>query len=129
MTTTQITSMKPTARAAPIYSLPALMLLRKACRDFTTYRARGPSRSNHSGRESGQGRFLSKIDDVKRGKSHDRRGDPDAEHVTHIMSGHALPRLLGRHDGARAALPSSEFWAVLRRAHGDSPTLGSFSWR
>src|SRR5579862_9028453 len=64
------------------------------------------------------GSLLGKIEDVKRGKTDNRRGKANAEHVAHIMSGRALPRLFGRHHGARPA--SSEFRAVLRRTHGHS---------
>src|ERR1700722_18105582 len=134
MTITQIASMNPIERAASIYSLPAFMLLPKACPYFTTCRARGPSRSNPFGKGihrngDGQERLLSKINGVKHRKSNDRRGNPDPQHVAHIMPGHALPRLLGRHDGALPALQVSlsEFGAVLRRTHGRSPTLCSCS--
>src|SRR5580698_4511221 len=124
--------MKPMERAAAIHFLPALMLSAKGLALFydipgartIPIKPFGTGIRCHGDRSR---RLLSKIDDVKRGKSDDRRSDPDAKYVAHIMSGHALPRLFGRHHGARAALRSSEFWAVLRRAHGHSPTLGSCS--
>src|ERR1700722_8548142 len=130
MTITQIASMNPIARAASIYSsLPKSSV--DGLAHFTTSRAREPSQLNPCGMnirrdvDSAGREFLSKIEGVEHRKSNDHRSHPDTQHVAHIMSGHALARLLGRHDGALFALqvPLSEFGAVLRRAHGRSPTL------
>src|SRR5580693_2891509 len=128
MTTTQIASMNPIARTASIFnSLPAEIFCH-GLGHFTPSRAREPSQSNPFGMDSRRNidparrKFLSKIDGVEHHKSNDCRGEADTEHVTHIMPGHALARLLGRHDGALLVLqmPLSEYGAVLRRVHGHS---------
>src|SRR5580704_18181631 len=95
---------------------------------FTPSRALEPSQSNPYGMDirsdvdPARGEFLSKIDGVEHHKVNDHRCEGNAEHVTHIMPGYALARLLGRHDGALLALqvPLSEYGAVLRRVHGHS---------
>src|ERR1700719_1135074 len=104
MTITQIISMKPIARAARIFNflpcrnLPfaAWFILRQAwC-------------ANHPGRthlgltcdvDPARRGDSNEIEGVEHRKSNDRRGN--AKHVAYVMSGHALPRLLGRHHGAR----------------------------
>src|SRR5580692_10330017 len=110
MTTTQIASMNPSARTASIVnSLPAEIFCRGLAH-FTPSRAGGPSQSNPFGMdirrniEPARRKFLSKIDGVEHHKSNDCRGEADAQHVTHIVPGYALARLLGRHDGALLAL-------------------------
>src|SRR5580692_2496911 len=123
MTITQIISMKPSARAASIFNslhcrnLPftAWLILRQAGR------ANHPNRTLRDGHwphyRSGEAGVSSKIDGVEHHKSHDRRGNAYTQHVTHIMPGDALARLLGRHHGALLALVLLGYGAVLRRAH------------
>ena len=132
MTMTQIASMNPIERTASIYSLPAEIFCSRLGSLYDEPSARTipiePIRDGHSPRcRSGEEEVLSKIEGVEHRKSNDHRSKPDTQHVAHIMSGHALARFLGRHDGALLALqvPLSEFGAVLRRAHGHSPTLCS----
>src|SRR5580700_1132919 len=128
MTTTQIASMNPTARSASIFNFLPAEIFCHGLAHFTPSRAREPSQSNPFGMDirrsidPARREFLSKIDGVQHHKSNDCRGEADAEHVTHIMPGHALARLLGRHDGALLVLqmPLSEYGAVLRRVHGHS---------
>jgi hypothetical protein len=131
MTTTQIASMNPIARIASIFnSLPA-EIFSHGLAHFTPSRAREPSQSNPFGMDirrnidPARREILSKIDCVEHHKSNDHCCEADAQHVTHIMSGHALARLLGRHDGALIALqvPLSEYGAVLRKVHGHSPCV------
>ena len=110
MTTTQIASMNPIARTASIFnSLPAEIFCH-GLTHFTPSRAGEPSQSNPFGTDirrnvdPARREFLSKIDGVEHYKSNDCRCEADTEHVTHIMSGYALARLLGRHVGALLAL-------------------------
>src|SRR3984893_5648484 len=134
MTTTQIASMNPIARTASIFnSLPAEIFCHGLAY-FTPSRARGPSHSSPFGMDirctidPARRTFLSKIDGVEHHKSNDRRCKADAEHVTHIMPGHALARLLRRHHGAHIALRPwlcCGYGAVLSRAHGHSPSVAA----